>query len=382
MDVKFISSANQDLYSLGVDYGDLGPTVSLSMGQIPVTLPFNLGAGGWEDFIIANDSGIGPFANPSLNSGNTQIPDTIFGAFNATGVLGTLRLLQEDSSTEIVQAPKLLALDGREATIFVGETIRYAQAKSEQGQAGGLQLSVEEAGNSPVETGFQLLIVPHIIPGTNKVMMDIVPKETALTGTGDPTVAPPGFDVFTVGASGLEGTIALPRERSSTILTSMLLESGQTAVLGGLSTDVDTETITEVPGLSKIPLLGWLFRHEERSRSKRSLMVFVTPTVVRSSAETQRILERELRHRNGEYGERLQQILFGDDPDYEAGGHTAVMDSQTGGSDDPSDSQWATFVQQTTDPEDQEVIDLVEEEAGEVDENGETEDVDEDGEEE
>jgi len=373
LDVKFISSANQDLYSLGVDYGDLGPTVSLSMGQIPITLPFNLGAGGWEDFIIANDSGIGPFANPALNAGNTQIPDTIFGAFNATGVLGTLRLLQEDSSSEIIQAPKLLALDGREATIFVGETIRYAQAKSEQGQAGGLQLSVEEAGNSPVDTGFQLLVVPHVIPGANKVMMDIVPRENALVGTGDPSVAPPGFDVYTVGASGLEGTIALPRERSSTILTSMLLESGQTAVLGGLSTEVDTETVTEVPGLARIPLLGWLFRHEERSRSKRTLMVFVTPTIIRTSSETPRILERELRTRNGEYGERMQQILFGDDPDYEAGGHTAVMDLESAAADDPSDSQWATFVQQTTDPEDQEVIDLVEGEAGEETEETEEE---------
>jgi hypothetical protein len=147
----------------------------------------------------------------------------------------------------------------------------------------------------------------------------------------------------------------------------MLLDSGQTAVLGGLSTDVDTETVSEVPGLSKIPLVGWLFRHEERSRSKRSLMVFVTPSVVRSSAEAQRILERELRYRNGEYGERLQQILFGDDPDYEAGDHTAVIDPEMAAAEGSDDSQWATFVQQTSDPEDQEVIDLVE---------GETEDVD------
>ena len=43
----------------------------------------------------------------------------------------------------------LIALDGSEATIFVGETIRYAEAKSEQGQAGGLQLSLSEAQGSP-----------------------------------------------------------------------------------------------------------------------------------------------------------------------------------------------------------------------------------------
>ena len=79
--------------------------------------------------------------------------------------------------------------------------------------------------------------------------MLLIPKETSLTGTGDPSVAPPGFDVFTVGASGLEGSIALPRERASTIVTSALLDSGQTAVVGGLTTELDQETISIAGGI-------------------------------------------------------------------------------------------------------------------------------------
>jgi type II secretory pathway component GspD/PulD (secretin) len=175
---------------------------------------------------------------------------------------------------------------------------------------------VEEASNSPVETGFQLLVLPNVIPGTNKVVMEIIPKETTLTGKGD---NPQGFDIFTVGASGLEGSIALPRERSSTIVTSMLLESGQTAMIGGLSTESDTETKSEVPGLSKIPLIGWLFRHEARTRSKQSLLVFITPSVVRSASESQRLLDIELGRRQGRYGERLRQLLYGDGAGYDPG---------------------------------------------------------------
>jgi general secretion pathway protein D len=316
LDVKFVSTSNQDLYSLGVDYGEFGPQVSLSGGQIPVTLPFNLGSGGFEDTIIVNSTGEGPYADPILNQGTTIIPSTIFGALSFTNWTATLRLLQRDTTVEVVQAPKLIALDGREATIFVGETIRYAQAKSEQGQAGGLQLSVEEASNSPVETGFQLLVLPNVIPGTNKVVMEIIPKETTLVGKGD---NPQGFDIFTVGASGLEGSIALPRERSSTIVTSMLLESGQTAMIGGLSTESDTETKSEVPGLSKIPLIGWLFRHEARTRAKQSLLVFITPSVVRSASESQRLLDIELGRRQGRYGDRLRQLLYGDGAGYDPG---------------------------------------------------------------
>ncbi|HEX6885460.1 MAG TPA: hypothetical protein VF530_18940 [Planctomycetota bacterium] len=353
IDVKFVSTANRDLFNLGVDYGDLGPQVSYGGGQIPITLPFNLGSGGWDDLVIVNPTGDGPFANPDLNVGTTIIPSTIYGALSFTQWTGALRLLQRDTTSEVIQAPKLVVLDGKEGTIFVGETVRYAQAKSEQGQAGGLALTVEEADNSPVETGFQLLVQPHVIPGTGKVDLLIIPKETSLTGTGDPSVAPPGFDVFTVGANGDEGTIALPRERSSTVVSSVLLESGQTAILGGLSTEVDTETVSQVPFFSDIPILGWFFQHKSRTRDKQMLWVFVTPTVVRSASDQQRLIEREILRRRDAYGERLQQILYSDNPD--ASGHVLMGEEPISqapveeASEAPAEpateaGQWATFV--------------------------------------
>ena len=80
VDVKFVSTTNTDLLNLGVDYGDAGPQVSLSGGAIPITFPFDLGKGGFEDGMIANTTGTGPFADPTLNAGSTQIPDTIFGS--------------------------------------------------------------------------------------------------------------------------------------------------------------------------------------------------------------------------------------------------------------------------------------------------------------
>lgn len=371
IDVKFVSTSNRDLFNLGMDYGDLGPQVSYGGGQIPITFPFNLGSGGFEDLIIASPTGTGPFVDSTA-----VVPSTIFGALSFTQWTGALRLLQRDSTTEVIQAPKLVVLDGKEGTIFVGESIRYAQAKSEQGQAGGLSLSVEEADGSPVETGFQLLVQPHVIPGSSKVDMLVIPKETSLTGVGDPSVAPPGFDVFTVGASGLEGTIALPRERSSTIVSNVLLESGQTAILGGLSTDSDIEVVSEVPFFSDIPILGWFFRHKSRTRDKQMLWVFVTPTVVRSSRDQQRLLEREVLRRQDAYGERLQQILYGNNP--EMSGHVLMEEAEpVTGAVPPAAStpepvkaapaepgQWATFVQTPTDPADQEVIEEIEEGQG------------------
>ena len=308
-DVKFVSTTDGDVLNLGVDYGDNGPQISMSGGQIPITLPFDAGIGGWDDWLIANPNGGGPFTDPLLNAGNTLVPDTIFGALSFTNWQMTLRLLQRTTKTEVIQAPKIIALDGSEATIFVGETIRYAEAKAEQGQAGGLQLVVSEAAGSPVEVGFQLLIRPNLIPGTNRMVMEVIPKETSLSGTGDTSLAPPGFDVFTVGAAGDSGSIALPRTRSSTIVTTMMLETGQTAVIGGLSSDSDTESHSEVPGLSKIPLLGELFKHESKQRERRTLLVFITPTIVHNSEDTSRILDQELQRRRQAVKDELESLI-------------------------------------------------------------------------
>ena len=310
VDVRFVTTSNRDVLSYGIDIGSGGWNAGIGLGQIPTRLPFNLGAGGIDDKLIANDSRSGPFADGTLNpTGATTIPNVIYGALNLTEVTAALRLLEQDVHSEIVQAPKIVALDHQEATIFVGETVRYAQARAEQGQAGGLQLVVEEAPNSPVSVGFQLLIVPHVVPGTDKIVMDIIPQSDALSGTGATQLAPAGFDVFTVGSGTGEGQIALPRVSSSTIATQVLLRSGQTAVLGGLITDMISETVTQVPLLGDIPLLGWLFKHRSSSKVKQSLIVFVTPQVIRSPEEVQEGVRRLIREREEMIQSELNSIF-------------------------------------------------------------------------
>ena len=316
-DVKFVATGNAELLDLGVDYGDTGPAVSISGGQIPTTFPFHLGAGGFEDDLIASPDGTGPFLDPLLNGGeapgNTLVPQTMFGTLSFTQVQATLRLLQRDSSTEVIQAPKILALDGHEATIFVGETIRYAEAKSEQGQAGGLQLAVGEAEASPVEVGFQLLIRPQVVPGTDQIIMEVIPKETSLSGSGTSALAPQGFELYTLGAAGLEGSIALPRTRSSTLVTTMLIESGKTAVIGGLTTETESKGQSKVPVLGDLPFLGRLFTHDSESHDQRSLLVFLRPTLVRSDVDREALMRREFLTRREGLRQELDSLLGPED---------------------------------------------------------------------
>ena len=141
LDVRFVTTSNDDLLDIGVSPGGNGWSASLGLGQIPTRLPFDLGAGGWEDSIIANETGTGPFvdgANTQNLPATTTIPSVVFGALNVQQVTATLRLLARDSRSVIEQAPQITTLDTHTATIFGGEAVRYAQARVEQGQAGGL----------------------------------------------------------------------------------------------------------------------------------------------------------------------------------------------------------------------------------------------------
>ncbi|MBI3820286.1 MAG: hypothetical protein HY286_16460 [Planctomycetes bacterium] len=293
IDVKFVSTVNSDIFDFGIDYGSQGPIVTASGGQIPIEVPFQLGSGGFEDnFIVSNHQNVGPF--PSGNPGNTIVPDTIFGALSFTQVSAALRLLKRDIHSEIQQSPRIICLDNYTSTIFVGEQVPYAQARTEQGQSGGLQLSIEEADKSPVSTGFQLFVTPHLIPETNRIVLEIIPNQQSLSGSSGPPAAPAGFEVFTVGGSGQIGSIALPRLASSTIATTMLLESGQTAAIGGLTTDSKSEAITKLPLLGDIPFLGWLFKTTATFNDRRTLIVLVTPTIVQTAAETADTIARSL----------------------------------------------------------------------------------------
>jgi type II secretory pathway component GspD/PulD (secretin) len=139
LDVRFVTTSNEDVLDIGISPGGTGWTASLGLGQIPTRLPFDLGAGGWDDSMIANPTRrpAGPFADERPERRHTTIPDVVFGALNFQQVSATLRLLKKDARSEIVQAPQIVALDHQTATIFVGEAVRYAQARVEQGQAGG-----------------------------------------------------------------------------------------------------------------------------------------------------------------------------------------------------------------------------------------------------
>jgi type II secretory pathway component GspD/PulD (secretin) len=304
VDVKFVTTACADILNYGFDIGEQGFQVGLTGSSIPSRLPFNLGTGGWNSSIIANENGNTPGLSDEMTLDAIQ-----FGTLDFTRATFALTLLARDQRSRIVQAPKLMALDNQEATIFVGRTIRYAQTEATAAQNGGLQYAIREADNSPVQTGFQLYMVPHVIPNTNRIMMTLIPEAEQLVGT-DPNV--PGFQVFTSGeGTPNEVSIALPQVASATLVTTLLLESGHTAVIGGLVTEQDTCRINKMPVLGDIPFLSFFFKNTQRSKVQENLIVFITPRIVRDACEIDRAVSEETQRRQKAIEEEIELVYLG-----------------------------------------------------------------------
>lgn len=305
IDVKFVTTAEGNNLDLALGVEEI--TATFNGAAIPSKVPFNLGPGGFDDDIFPSTE------KGALGFGPSE--DLVDDVELKTGLLDfrntrlAVRLNEIDNNVDVVQAPKIITLDHQEATVFVGDIIRYAETSAATNQAGGLAFSVKEAANSPVETGFQLLIIPHVVPGTNKILMTVIPQAKFLSGTTDPDLD--GFNIF-----GVEGaTISLPQITSQTIVTNMMLESGQTGVIGGLVTDRKSKIVNKVPWLGDLPVVGVFFRRTQNSETHNNLLVFLTPNLIRGSSQSQENLQKEIseaRERSqGEWEKLIEQHLGG-----------------------------------------------------------------------
>jgi general secretion pathway protein D len=81
------------------------------------------------------------------------------------------------------------------------------------------------------------------------------------------------------------------------IKTTLVIKNQDTAVLGGLMKDKETEQVSKVPLLGDLPIIGWLFKGRSVSTEKVNLLVFLTPKIVRNPADQKSIIDRKLDER-------------------------------------------------------------------------------------
>jgi type II secretory pathway component GspD/PulD (secretin) len=193
----------------------------------------------------------------SLNTSSGITPNV--GFLNADGVRATLSFLNTYSESKVLSAPRTVTLDNEEAKIEVG-TI-YPIVNTTAGTAnttGGSQITYS---NLTV-----LLRVTPRISANDYVNLRVSPSISRL--------GPPVQSVV----NGVDNVVDSFLTRQ--IDTRVLIPSGNTLVMGGLVQDEVNNGNRKVPILGDIPILGLLFRVDEKSRDKGNLVVFITPTIV------------------------------------------------------------------------------------------------------
>jgi general secretion pathway protein D len=208
------------------------------------------------------------------------------GVLDFQGLQMALNLIDRDTRARLLQSPSLFMRDNEDAVIFVGENVPFASITSTQDINGNVVQSIAAGAGSPIAIGFSLFISAHVVPETDRIMMTIIPRVSSPGGT---TGNQNAFDAFTLG----NNTLLLPHTKEQALVTHVMLDSGQTAVIGGLLTEQDSEIITRIPIISHLPLLGTLFTHTHTEKSTSNLLILVEANIVRSTGQLNGIYKKE-----------------------------------------------------------------------------------------
>jgi general secretion pathway protein D len=252
----------------------VGPEKNSNNTTTPIGVGNFGGAGGIIGLLSGDPSTIGNAIGDGITFG--------IGSNDGTRFAFLLKALSSDAATNILSTPSVVTLDNQEATIVIAQNVPFL--------TGSFTTAASGASN-PFQTierqdvGITLKVTPQINDG-NTIKLEI------------------DQEVSNVASSAASNGGLVTNKRQ--ITTSVLVEDGEILVLGGLIDDQLRDTVSKVPLLGDIPLLGWLFRSHTTSKEKQNLMVFMRPSIMRDAGAA-------AFHTNRKYNYlRAQQINAGE----------------------------------------------------------------------
>ncbi len=206
----------------------------------------------------------GQSATSSTTTAGTSTPFVDLGASNATSGIGIgfltnntlldleLSAMEATGNGEIVSQPKVVTSDKETAKILKGTEVPYQEASS----SGATTVSFKEASLS-------LEVTPQITPD-NRIIMDVkVTKDE------------PDY---------LNEVLGVPPIKKNAVNAKVLVNDGETIVIGGVFSNTQSKTTAKVPFLGDVPYLGRFFRSDTVSEAKSELLVFLTPRIMNNQA--------------------------------------------------------------------------------------------------
>lgn len=162
-----------------------------------------------------------------------------------------LSALEDDGRVKVLASPRVITQDNQKAYIKIGDEIPFVERTVAAG-AITTELKFKDAA-------IELEVTPHTVE--DDIFMDLVVARKTADFSRE-----------------IEGN---PPLRAQALTTKVSVGSGQTFVVGGLGLEEETKSTSAVPFFSRIPGLGWLFKHDVTIKTKRELIIFITPTIIR-----------------------------------------------------------------------------------------------------
>jgi type IV pilus assembly protein PilQ len=193
---------------------------------------------------LANNMAVNlPAASP------TGAIDFMFARLGGTNLSidASLQAMESRGIGKIISSPKVLTLDNKAAIIKQGTQIPYQTSEE-----GTVSVTFQDAVLS-------LEVTPHITMDNRISMLVNITKDAPDTGIS---------------------VLGQPAISKKEVTTELLVNNGDTVVIGGIITEDEGTAEGMIPGFGKIPVLGWLFKNQSKRDSRTELLVFITPTIV------------------------------------------------------------------------------------------------------
>lgn len=204
---------------------------------------------------------------PAVSSVHSTLSDVFrYGTLNASELSATLDIIFNDTNTKILSTPSITTQDNNTATINVvtkDPVPNYTYNTDNN--------AWEISGFEYVEYGVVLEVTPQIHKGG---FITLLVKPEVSENLGDKE--------FT---SGSGATAEIPVLYTQTTSTRVTVKNGETLVIGGLVRDKTVDTVNKIPILGDIPLLGYLFKHKNKTVEKKNLLIFITPKIIKFQEE-------------------------------------------------------------------------------------------------
>ncbi len=245
-------------------YKDTTDKIGLKYGTSPLTLNTVLKGASWgSKFPLGSLLGD---RQKNFVDGSFAVSDGSTSAGVSTYQI-VMDFIKTQTGTKFLARPKILTLNNETAEIKISANEAVGVSTTTSSNSGTVNASAERA-----ETGVMLRVTPQINLETNEITMFVIPA-VGESSTG--------------GTFNISGTTSVSFKDPEIRYTRSMVRAkdGETIVIGGLIRRQFSETITKLPVLGDVPMLGAFFRHRNKDKDKdRELLVFITPHIIRDKA--------------------------------------------------------------------------------------------------